>query len=216
MTVDPIGSGRTILSVVAPHSCSGKTAFVAHLARHIHGLGCVKITPAHDPPQAAELEEIPNEDGFHLADAGEVSEPGRNTARYVDAGAGHVEWLRHRGPGLRAGLEATLARFPAEMPVAVESSSAVRLMIPVSVVLVVRPPIREMKPGTRNILHLVTDVLANAPNRAAGTGEIERLMTMFRSLRPAHTWSADLIREPPPAEMLKRLWKLLHRETPTA
>jgi hypothetical protein len=214
MTVDPIGSGRAILSVVAPHSCSGKTAFVAHLARHIRGLGCVKITPAHDPPQAAELEEIPDVDGFYLADAGEIGEPGRNTAQYVSAGAGHVEWLRHRGSGLRAGLEAALERFPAKMPVAVESSAAVKLMALVAVVLVVRPPIREMKPGTQNILHLVTDVLANAPNRAAGTGEIERLTTMFPSLRPAHTWSADLIREPPPTEMLQRLRKLLQRESP--
>ena len=39
----------------------------------------------------------------------------------------------------------------------------------------------------------------------------ERLRDEFTALRPPYTWSADLIAEPPPAQMLTRLRTLLTR-----
>ena len=44
---DRIGANHRILSVIAPHSKSGKTLFVTHLLQNISGLGCLKISPAH-------------------------------------------------------------------------------------------------------------------------------------------------------------------------
>ncbi len=96
--------------------------------------------------------------------------------------------------------------------------------MPVAVVMVVRPPIREMKPSTKDILSSVTDLLVNAPDNAgarlesrtsmSSPAEAERLLEEFPALRPTYTWSADLIREPPPAKMLRRLQRLLHRDPP--
>jgi hypothetical protein len=96
------------------------------------------------------------------------------------------------------------------MPVVVESSSAVPLLEPVAVILIVRPPIKEMKPATGRILHVVTDLLVNTSEGAPEPQkEIERLRAEFTALDPEYTWSADLARTPPPWEMLDRMRGLL-------
>ena len=96
------------------------------------------------------------------------------------------------------------------MPVVVESSSAVRWLRPVAVVLVIRLPLREMKPSTEAILTRVSDLLINASDRDESAAKAaERLRQQYPPLRPQFTWSADLIAEPPPAKMLARLQGLL-------
>ena len=201
-----IGIGRRILSVIGPHSGCGKTTFVVHVVQHIRQIGCLKISPAYDQPEPFPCDEEGNERDFFLQDPAEANHRDKDTALYLRAGAVHVERLRHRGDGLAAGLEEAFGRFPPGVPIIVESSSAVRLLRPAAVVMVVRPPIRKVKPATRAILSLVTDLMVNAPDRDASTAvEIEQVRKEFPALRPQFTWSADLIREPPPEEMLSRL-----------
>lgn len=203
-------SSRPILSVIGPHSGCGKTSFVTHLLRSISGLGCLKISPAADWPEMSPDGENAIGGDFFLEEPARLNRPGKDTAVYLASGAAQVERLRHWRNGLRPGLAAAWQRFPAAMPVVVESSSAVKLLSPVAVVLVVRPPIREMKPTTRAALSLVTDLLMNASDRdGLAAVEAQRLCQEFPTLRPAHTWSADLISEPPPRKMLTRLHTLL-------
>lgn len=207
-------SGRGILSVVGPHSGCGKTLFVLSLLRHVGGLGCLKISPKRDWP--AVLENVPGtvETDFVLEDSARLERPGKDTARYLEAGALEVQRLRHRAAGLAAGLEEAWQRFPAMMPVLVESSSAVPLLEPVAVVLVVRPPLREMKPATEAILERVTDLLVNASDReGSATGAAESLAREFPVLRPQFTWAADLISEPPPEGLMERMRVLLTTAT---
>lgn len=201
---------RTVLSVIGPHSGCGKTLFVTHLLRHIRGLGCLKVSPVYDRPQtAAEAEGAVAED-YYLEDASGLDQPGTDTALYLAAGAAMVNRLRHRAGALAAGLDAALGQYPPAMPVVVESSSAVPLLQPAAVVLIVRPPMREMKPATEAILPRVTDLLINASDRQGSpTTEAERLQRGFPSLTPQFTWSADLICEPPPKDMLTRLQALV-------
>ncbi|MHC4611770.1 MAG: hypothetical protein ACYS7M_15640 [Planctomycetota bacterium] len=216
---------RTVLSVIAPHSGSGKTLFVTHLVRQIRGLGCLKISPGYEwPEEKSPGDETSGQDFFLEADR-HLNRPGKDTALYLAAGAARVERLRHRGNSLAAGLNAALERFPATMPVVVESSSAVLLLRPAAVVLVARPPIREMKPAvvlvarppiremkpaTAAILSRVTDLLINASEGSGPpTAAAERLQREYPSLRPQHTYSADLLADPPPGQMLTRLQALL-------
>ena len=104
---------------------------------------------------------------------------------------------------------ARLDRFPPGMPVVVESSSAVRFLRSVAVVLIVRPPLREMKPSTHAILDRVTDLLINASDRDESAAKAaECLRREYPSLRPQCTWSADLTCEPPRV-LLSRLRTLL-------
>ena len=203
---------RTILSVVGPHSGAGKTSFVTRLLRHVPGLGCLKISPAHEWPDAVAVDMEAAGEGFYLEDLVHHAHPDKDSALYVEAGAVAVKRLRHRGEGLAAGLDAALRCYAAALPVVVESSSAVKFLNPVAVVLVFRPPLREMKPSTAAILSRVTDLLVNASDDGGfATAAAERLRHECPELRPQYTWSADLISEALPAPMLTRLRALLDR-----
>ncbi len=211
MNSSPVAE-RVLLSVIGPHSGCGKTLFVTHLLRHGPGLGCLKVRPAHEHP-GSDVDELPSEREFYLEDARATDDSRSDTASYVAAGAVRVEILRHRGSGLAAGLDLALQRFPPGMPVVVESSSAVRFLSPTAIVLIVRPPPREMKPSTEAILSRVTDLLINVGDRAGLAREWgERLPQEYPALRPRYTWTADLASEPPPPEMLTRLRGLLASE----
>ncbi len=202
-------SGRSILSVVGSHSGSGKTTFIVHLVRFMPIIGCLKISPAHDPPHGTDSPHASN-GGFFFESNAHLNQPGTDTALYLAAGAARAERLRHHGDGLTAGLDAALHRYPPSVPVVVESSSAVRLLDPVAVILVIfPPPIREMKPGTEAILSKVTDLMVNGPAETGATEAAERLQREFPALHPKHVWFANLISEPPPDKMLRRLRDLV-------
>ncbi|UCC28842.1 MAG: hypothetical protein JSU86_11645 [Phycisphaerales bacterium] len=206
-----MASSQTILSVIGPCSGCGKTLFVTHLLRHIERLGCLKISPAYDWPEDSGGGQVVGED-FYLENSAHLNRPGKDTAVYLAAGATGVQRLRHRRNGLAAGLAAALKCFPPDIPIVVESSSAVRLTEPVAVVLVVRPPHHKMKATTRDVLHLVTDLLINALDvEDSAAAEAKRLGTEYPVLQPQYAFSADLISEPPPDKMLTRLRALLTR-----
>lgn len=223
----PVAVGRSILSVIGPHSGCGKTLFVTQLARHVPGLGCLKVRPFHghlgrdrNSEQTGEDDSLPQDSRsalgpspvYALEPSSALSDPGADTALYLAAGAVQVEILRHRGGALAAGLVAALDRFPRGVSVVVESSSAVEFLDPVAVVLIVRPPLREMKPSTNAILSRVTDLLINASDQdGVAAQSSKRLHGDYPSLRPQHTWFADLMCEPPPDQMLARLQVLLTR-----
>ncbi len=96
------------------------------------------------------------------------------------------------------------------MPVVIESSSVVLLLEPVAVVLVVRIPMREMKPATERILDRITDLMVNAPADATSPDVcMDQLRAAFPSLQPRHTWTANLIDEGPPAALMLRLQDLV-------
>lgn len=213
---------RNIISVIGPHSGSGKTLLVAHLVRHIGGLACLKVSPAYEQPTGrptargtAPSDGAPpptqGTEAFYLESPERLRMPDKDTALYLDAGAAHVERLRHRAGGLAPGLTAALCRFGPNMPVVVESSAAVALLQPKAVILVVRPPIREMKPGTEAVLQRVTDLFVNGARLPAGTADPEttELRRRFPSLQPEFTWHADLGLQGPPAGLIDRLRSLL-------
>lgn len=181
-----------------------------HLLRHVAGLGCLKISPGCDwPEETVDGPEVMAGD-FYLEAPARLHRPGKDTALYLEAGAVQVERLRHRANALATGLGVALKRYPAGVPIVVESSSAVALLEPVAVVLVVRSPIREMKPATEAILSRVTDLLINASDgEGQAAAEVRRLPQEFPALQPQYTWTADLILQPPPDDMLARLRSLL-------
>ena len=206
----PSQQQRPILSVVGPHSGCGKTSFVIHVLHHLPGLGCLKVRPAHGRLEEDAISRQASEGDFYLERHQDLNRPGEDTALYLAAGATQVEILRHRGEGLAAGLRVALERFSTSTPIVVESSSAVRLLHPAGTILIVRPPMREMKPSTETILPRITDLLINASNREGSAhAAADRLGQQFPSLRPQFTWFADLSCEPPPEQLLRRLGALL-------
>jgi hypothetical protein len=209
-----MATARPILSVIGPHSNCGKTTFIVQVLARIPELGTLKISPVLDGPEASTPGDGDVAEDFFLERPDRLHRPGKDTALYVQAGARHVERLRHRAGGLPVGITAAIARFPPDLPLIVESSRAVRLLTPVAVVLVVRPPPREIKPSTLDILPLVTDLVINASDREGlATTAARHLQQNFPTLQPAHTWTADLVTEPLPEHLLDRLQRLLARRT---
>ncbi len=198
-------TSRTILSVIGPHSGSGKTVFVTRLLRCLGGgLGCLKVRPLHRRHDARTPADQAGAGRYFMEDSADLDRVGMDTEQYLQAGAKQVEILRHEGAGLDPGLQHALDLFPIDTPIIVESSSAVRLLRPVAVILIVRPPPKEMKPSTETVLPLVSDLLINAPTSLAAT-EADRLVREYPTLRPRFTWLADLATAPPPPAMVARL-----------
>jgi hypothetical protein len=84
------------------------------------------------------------------------------------------------------------------------------MLDPAAVFLVVRPPAREVKPATRAILPMVTDLLINAlGGDACAPAEVERLGGQFPALRPRFEYRVDLVQEELPAGLLTRLRSVL-------
>jgi molybdopterin-guanine dinucleotide biosynthesis protein len=207
---EPPTSRRVILSVIGPHSGCGKTSLIIQLLRHLSGLGCLKISPVRDPHEVLAGGPESTEQAYWLEEPASLSSPGKDTALYLAAGSVQVERLRHRRDGLARGLKAALQRFPPSTSVVVESSRAVRFLKPAAVIMVVRPPVRTMKPSTVEVLPLVTDLLVNVSKdgeRAAV--EAQRLRDEFSAFRPQYTWAADLSSQPPPEELIIRLRSML-------
>ena len=204
---------RKLLSVIGPHSGCGKSTFVLHLVQCIPGLGCLKVSPKHDehaPLSTNGPDEPAGDVDFYLESDERLRRHDRDTGRYLAAGAAQVERLRHRGAGLAAGLEAAWRRYPPVMPVIVESSSALRFISPRAVILVVRPPLLEMKPATADLLDRVTDLLINlSDNEVDADAEAANLRRAFPTLDPRYTWATNLHTSPPPPRLLARVRSLL-------
>ncbi len=200
------GAGRTIVSVVGPHSGSGKTAFVIYLLKQLGGFGCLKISPAYEHPVGEGAADADTATDYHFENPEELVRPGKDTALYLAAGALHVERLRHRGRDITDGLQAALDRFPKEVAIVVESSSAALLMQPAVVMLVTRPPIREMKPATAAVLHQVTDLVIHTSDPdGCGVQEAARLRQTFPLLCPLFTWPVDTTSQQSDQGMLGRM-----------
>ena len=101
---DAIADKRPIVCVVAPHSGCGKTQFICHLLRHVSGLGCLKISPR--PHTATETATTTSGHGFWFDQPRELLTAGKDTNRYLGAGAARVERLLHQEGHLPAGLSA--------------------------------------------------------------------------------------------------------------
>jgi hypothetical protein len=204
---------RSVLSVLGPHSGCGKTLFVTRLLRHLPGLGCLKVRPVHGQGDHHRFSERAKGEDYYLEDRGALYGPGADTASYLEAGASQVEILRHRGSGLAQGLAAAMNRFEAPTPIIVESSSAVPLLPhPVAVLLIIRPPPREMKPATRSALPSVTDLLINASDAGEPADtHADDLLREYPTLRPQFIWQVDLLSQPLPEGLLSRLADLLVR-----
>ena len=210
MMFDELAPARTLLSVIGPHSGCGKSTFVLHLVRQIPGVGCLKVSPKHDADTPFPAQEQSGNIDYYLESDERLRRSERDTGRYLSAGAAQVERLRHRRAGLAAGLEAALRRYPPRMPVIVESSSALRFFAPRAVILVVRPPLLEMKPATADVLGRVTDLLVNlSADGVDADVQVAGLRREFPGLAPQFTWSANLLTSPPPPQLLDRVRSVL-------
>jgi len=196
---------RRILAVIGPHGGCGKTTLICHLIGHVPALGCLKLSPRHEPASAGPGARPRDRGGYHLAERTVLEQAGSDTGRFLAAGAAHVQWLEYDPHDPSAGLVAALARFPAAIPMVTEGTVAVAHLQPAAVILVTPLSPREMKPSTGAVLEAVTDVVVNG--RAGQHHETlsRELRAAYPQLRPMFWWSADLSVGTPPPPFLARI-----------
>ncbi len=170
-----LGFGR-VVGIAGTGSNAGKTTFaeslIARLSARGLRVGALKVTRAHSG-------ECPVGDAhclvcgsagttFRIVNHGPtLSQPGKDTGRYVAAGATHVLWLITSPESVRDGLAAILSRFPALDVLVAEGNSFCDYVS--GDVLVLVAGTGKPKPSVAPLLPRVTHVIATNESHDALT-----------------------------------------------
>lgn len=181
-----------VIGIAGTGSNAGKTTFaetlIARLANRGLRVGALKVTRAHSG-------ECPVGDAhclvcasagttFRIVDhAATISRTGKDTGRYVAAGAAHVLWLITSPEAVRDGLAAILSRFSTLDVLIAEGNSFCDYVNCDDLVLVVGPG--EPKPSTAPLLPRVTRVIAADESRATLTARGLAVAEPVRIAAPA-------------------------------
>jgi molybdopterin-guanine dinucleotide biosynthesis protein len=164
---------RRVIGVCGTGSNAGKTTAAEVLIRTAaqRGLrvGALKVTRAHtgECPVGDTSCLVCGSAGtsFRIVDHGPtLARAGKDTGRYVAAGATHVLWLITSPESVRASLQAVLARFPELDVLIAEGNSFCDYVAADALLLVVGE--HAPKPSTQPLLSRVTHVLSAEADRA--------------------------------------------------
>lgn len=168
------------MRIVVVGGCSkgvGKTLLVCRLIEVLPGWGVLKTSPGHREA-AGHAHGV--EDGFDVVtDLAVLSRPGKDTARYLAAGASRVAWLRASPARLADGVREALARLAGLPGLLVEGNSAAGCLAPDRLALVARAAMSEVKPSALPLLARADWLVVNAPR---GTSR-QDVMATERRLR---------------------------------
>lgn len=146
----------------------GKTAVAALLLRAFPGWAAVKVTPSRPGEPCPHGEDCgacqPPEGSFEIIDdPATLSSPGKDTARFIEAGASRVLWVRSLPESLPEALESALGRRSDAPGVIVESTTAMPLLDGLHI-LVARAGVDEVKGSARACLDRIDLVALNFAN----------------------------------------------------
>lgn len=159
----PENKGPVLIGIGGAHSGAGKTKIGCRLLKALgHGWGAIKCTPTLIYTSV-------------VSDPHILSQPEKDTSRYIEAGAGRALWVQAPKSDMSEPLEMALTRMDGMTGVIVEGNSAIELVKPDIVIFIVGEPGR-FKPDSKAILdmaHVVvfTEVLSvDAPSGAGCFG----------------------------------------------
>lgn len=145
----------------------GKTSLVEMLLQAFPGWGAIKVTPS----RAEEICPLghccgaclPPSGPFEvLTDPGVLAEPGKDTARFMKAGAAKVAWVRGPVEALPEALALAMAQMTDVPGVIVESTTAMALLEGLNL-LVIREDTSDLKDSARSSAGRVDMLVLNAP-----------------------------------------------------
>lgn len=124
---------QALICVGGVCSNSGKTSVVELLLKTFSGWTAVKVTPCrpeHVCPHEVDCGACePPESGYEIIESHETcAVPGKDTARFLEAGASRVAWVRSRPDLLPDAIREALARFSDAPGVIIESTTAIPLI----------------------------------------------------------------------------------------
>lgn len=148
-----------IITVSGSKSGVGKTRVVEILLRALKGWSALKITVAHRKG------ECPVRKGCHTCDELDsgfsivrnkriIESKGKDTARFKQAGAKNVLWLRSSPQALPKGIQDALSLFSRAKGVIIESNSALKYIKP-DLALFVKNKNSLLKPSAREIINKI-------------------------------------------------------------
>jgi len=147
-----------IITVSGAHSGVGKTRVVEALLKALKGWSALKVTVLHKGscPVHRDCGACDAMDGrFSIVSD---NSPGKDTGRFMSAGAKDVLWLRARREGLKEGIKEALLRFKGAKGLIVEGTSILRHLRPDLSILIKNRGSR-LKPSAKEALKKVDIVL---------------------------------------------------------
>lgn len=160
-----------VVTVSGTASEVGKTTLVCELLRRLPGWGAVKVTRGHyrscgRDPETCCVSHLLAEEPRVFRDPGDIEVDGKDTARYVEAGAAEVRWVVCRrgqeDDGVRRAL-AEVARLPG---VVVEGNTVVPACRPHLALMVAPPDSPEVKASAVRILDMIDAIYVPDDARA--------------------------------------------------
>jgi molybdopterin-guanine dinucleotide biosynthesis protein len=169
-------AGRPRISVSGFCSGVGKTSVVETILRVLHGAAALKVTVVDSAADGCPIERPCGVCASLGAPFEIVTDrrrlTGKDTGRYIAAGADPVVWIKTRASALAEAVDAALQRLGAR-PLIVEGNTPVPLIDPDIAIMVDRAAERrEIKPSAARILPRIDLALLNCPS-GIGAAAIE-------------------------------------------
>jgi hypothetical protein len=175
----------------------GKTLLVCRMLGVLPGWGVLKTSrPRGDGSAGA----VPPDGSFELVtDPDALARPGRDTARYLAAGASRVLWLRSAPERLPEAIPSALARLEGLPGLLVEGNSSARFLPLGRLFLVARVGRTEIKPSAWPLVDRADAIVLNAPRLASDEGRQEAERRLRRLWTASRILVADLADPSDPA-----------------
>ena len=148
-----------IITVSGAHSGAGKTTLIEALLKPLKGWSALKVTVTHRKGECPARKGCHTCDelgpGFSIVSSKRIIETkGKDTARFKQAGAKKVLWLRSSPRALEQGIKQALALFKKAKGLIIESNSALKYLKPDLAILVKRKD-SILKPSAMEILERI-------------------------------------------------------------
>lgn len=173
-----------VICVGGSSSHCGKTAVVSLLLKAFPGWAAVKVTPCRSDeicPRGDECGACKPPDGpYEIVECPES--PGKDTARYLEAGASRVLWVRSLPEFLPEALESALARLSDAPGVIIESTTAIHLLDGLNI-LVIREGVDEIKESAQRCMDKVDLIMLNIRDTQALSSNFHVEAPMLKAWR---------------------------------
>ncbi len=177
-----------IISVTSTSSGAGKTTIGAFLIKNLRGLNALKITVQHRGacPKEIDCDGCPTMGDFSfkvITDASILGQPGKDTARFLQAGAGKVVWLQTQRKCLETSIQQAMKLFPPRGNLLVEGNSFLDVKKVTFALMIAMPDSTDLKPSARKILDKI-DLFVINKNPRHKKEDIEATRRKLLSVRP--------------------------------
>jgi LAO/AO transport system kinase len=146
-----------IIGIGGAHSGAGKTTYASLLLQHLKGWGAIKYTKT-----ALYVSMID--------DLATLSEDGKDTKRFLEAGAERVLWVQSPPSGLGEVLPLAVERLSDLRGIIVEGNSAIEFLRPDIILFIFGSDSSKIKESAKRLLEKAHAVVAGEGTPVSGTG----------------------------------------------